>query len=283
MISRSDAELDKLHQANAITVETLELLSRAVEPGVTTAHLDGVAANHLKRHGVAPAFKGYHGFPACLCASVNDEVVHGIPSRWRKLREGDIVSLDFGCIVDGYYGDNATTVAVGEVDDEITRLLEVTEGALYAGIGAARAGNRVADIGHAVQAHAERHGYAVVREYGGHGIGTSLHAEPWIPNYYDPSNRVRLIPGAAIAIEPMVNNGSAAVRVKRDKWTVVTVDGSRSAHFERSIAVTEGEPWILAEPRGRTSAPAQDRRNDRTSDRNRTRHRPRAGSEEQHV
>lgn len=251
MISRSDAELDKLHQANAITVETLELVARTVEPGVTTAHLDRVAADNLKRHGVPPAFKGYHGFPATLCVSVNDEVVHGIPSRWRKLREGDIVSLDFGCIVDGYYGDNAMTVAVGQIDDEIARLLEVTEEALYAGIGAARPGNCVSDIGQAVQTHAESHGYSVVREYGGHGIGTSLHAEPWIPNYYDPRKRVRLIPGAAIAIEPMVNHGSAEVRVKRDRWTVVTMDGSRSAHFERSIAITEGDPWILAEPRTR--------------------------------
>lgn len=249
MISRSDVELDKLHQANAITVETLELLARTVEPGVTTAHLDRVAADNLKRHGVPPAFKGYHGFPATLCVSINDEVVHGIPSRWRKLKEGDIVSLDFGCIVDGYYGDNATTVAVGEIDEEVTRLLEVTEAALYAGIGAARPGNRVSDIGQAVQAYAERHGYSVVREYGGHGIGTSLHAEPWIPNFYDPRKRIRLVPGAVIAIEPMVNRGRPDVRVKRDRWTVVTVDGSASAHFERSIAVMEGGPWILAEPR----------------------------------
>ncbi len=249
MISRSDVELDKLHQANAITVETLDLLARTVEPGVTTAHLDRVAADNLRRHGVPPAFKGYHGFPATLCVSINDEVVHGIPSRWRKLKEGDIVSLDFGCIVDGYYGDNATTVAVGQIDENVARLLEVTEGALYAGIGAARPGNSVSDIGQAVQTHAESHGYSVVREYGGHGIGTSLHAEPWIPNFYDPRKRARLIPGAVIAIEPMVNRGSPDVRVKRDRWTVVTVDGSASAHFERSIAVMEGGPWILAEPR----------------------------------
>ena len=249
MIPRSDAELDKLHQANAITVETLDLLARTVEPGVTTAHLDRVAAGNLKRHGVPPAFKGYHGFPATLCVSVNDEVVHGIPSRWRKLREGDIVSLDFGCIVDGYYGDNAMTVPVGRIDGEIARLLEVTEQALYAGIGAARSGNCISDIGQEVQNHAESHGYSVVREYGGHGIGTSLHAEPWIPNYYDPGKRIRLIPGAVIAIEPMVNRGKPGVRVKRDRWTVVTADGSASAHFERSIAVTDGDPWILAEPR----------------------------------
>ena len=253
MISRTDAELDKLHQANAITVETLELLRRTIEPGVTTAHLDRVAAGNLKRHGVAPAFKGYQGFPASLCVSINDEVVHGIPSRWRRLREGDIVGLDFGCIVDGYYGDNATTVPVGQVGDEVSRLLEVAEQALYAGIGAARSGARVSDIGHAVQTHVEKHGYSVVREYGGHGIGTSLHAKPWIPNFGNPGEGVRLIPGAVIAIEPMVNRGRPDVRVKRDRWTVVTADGSASAHFERSIAVTDGDAWILAEPRNRTA------------------------------
>lgn len=261
MISRSETELDKLHQANAITVETLELVGRTVEPGVTTAHLDRVAADNLKRHGVAPAFKGYHGFPATLCVSINDEVVHGIPSRWRKLKEGDIVSLDFGCIVDGYYGDNATTIAVGAIDDEVARLLEVTEEALYVGIGSARPGNCVSDIGRAVQSHAEHHGYSVVREYGGHGIGTSLHAEPWVPNFFDPRKRARLIPGAVIAIEPMLNCGRPDVRVKRDRWTVVTADGSASAHFERSIAVLEDGPWVLAEPRqpnGGTPGPEED-------------------------
>ena len=251
MISRSDTELDKLHQANAITVETLDLLRRTVEPGVTTAYLDRVAADNLKRHGVEPAFKGYHGFPASLCVSVNDEVVHGIPSRWRRLRDGDIVSLDFGCIVDGYYGDNATTVPVGHIGEEAARLLEVAEQALYAGIGAARPRGRISDIGHAVQTYVEKHGYSVVREYGGHGIGTSLHQKPWIPNFGNPGQGVRLIPGAVLAIEPMVNRGGPDVRVKQDRWTVVTVDGSASAHFERSIAVTDGEPWVLAEPRVR--------------------------------
>ncbi len=250
MISRSEAELDKLHQANAITVETLELLRGAVEPGVTTAHLDRMAAENLKRHGVEPAFKGYKGFPATLCVSINDEVVHGIPSRWRRLCDGDIVSLDFGCIVDGYYGDNAMTFPVGEVADHTVQLLTVAEQALYAGIDAARPGGRISDIGHAIQVHVEKHGYSVVREYGGHGIGTSLHTKPWIPNFGDPGEGVRLIPGAVIAIEPMVNHGGPGVRVKRDRWTVVTADGSQSAHFERSIAVTNGEPWVLSEPRG---------------------------------
>lgn len=256
MIARTAAELDKLHQANAITVETLDLLRRSVEPGMTTAHLDRVAASNLRRHGVAPAFKGYQGFPASLCVSINDEVVHGIPSRWRRLREGDLVSFDFGCIVDGYFGDNATTVAVGPVAPELERFLEVAEASLYAGIGAAQPGGRVSDIGHAVQRRVERHGYSVVRDYGGHGIGTTLHAEPWVPNFGAPGRGERLIPGAVLAIEPMVNRGGPKVRVKRDRWTVVTVDGSVSAHFERSIAVTEDGPWVLAEPKRIPPRPA---------------------------
>ncbi len=249
MIPRSAAELDKLHQANAITVETLELLRQQVEPGMTTAELDRIAARNLKRHRVPPAFKGYRGFPACLCVSVNEEVVHGIPSRRRKLRNGDVVSMDFGCIVDGYYGDNAITVPVGEISEEAARLLEVTEKALFAGIGAAFPGRRLSDIGHAVQTLVEGHGYSVVREYGGHGVGTSLHMDPWIPNFGKPGKGVRLASGDVMAIEPMVNCGGPEVVSKRDGWTVVTSDGSLSAHFERSIAITESGPWILCESR----------------------------------
>ncbi len=260
---RSGRELERLHEANAITVETLHLVAREVEPGVTTHHLDRVAANNLRRHGVAPAFKGYHvqgagRFPRSLCVSVNQEVVHGIPSRWRRLREGDIVGLDFGCIVGGYYGDNAMTVPVGEISEEKARLLEVTEQALHAGIRAARPGARVSDIGHAVQTHVEGNGYSVVRELGGHGIGTSLHEQPWIPNFGRPGRGARLAPGSVIAIEPMVNAGGAAVRTRRDRWTIVTADGSLSAHFERSIAVTDDGPWILAEPRPSGRPPKED-------------------------
>ncbi len=257
MIARTDAELDKLHQANAITVETLELLSRTVEPGMTTAHLDRVAAKNLRRHGVKSAFKGYQGFPATLCVSVNDEVVHGIPSRWRRLRDGDIVSLDFGCIVDGYYGDNAMTVPVGTVDSETARLLETTERALHAGIAAARPGSPVSAIGYAVSDFVRSEGFSIVREYGGHGIGTSLHSDPFIPNFGDPRQTTRLVAGGVIAIEPMVNRGGPAVRVKRDRWTVVTKDGSLSAHFERSIAITDDGAWVLAEPRGGGGEPEQ--------------------------
>lgn len=251
MTARTDRELDRLHQANAITVETLELLSRRVEPGMTTLALDRIAARNLKRHGVRSAFKGYRGFPATLCVSVNNEVVHGIPSRWRRLRNGDIVSLDFGCIVDGYYGDNAITVPVGEVAPDVVRLLEATEEALHAGIAAARPGSPVSAIGTAVSRVVERRGYSVVREYGGHGIGTSLHSEPFVPNFRDPRHTTKLVSGGVIAIEPMVNRGGSGVRVKRDRWTVITRDGSLSAHFERSIAITDDGAWILAEPRGR--------------------------------
>lgn len=258
MISRTANELDKLHQANAITVETLDLVSRSVEPGVTTAYLDRVAAGNLRRHGVKSAFKGYQGFPASLCVSINDEVVHGIPSRWRRLKKGDIVGLDFGCIVDGYYGDNATTVPVGEVGRDLSRFLEIAEASLYAGIAAAQPGGRLSDIGNAVQTHVERHGYSIVRDFGGHGIGTSLHEEPWVPNFGVPGRGKRLVPGAVLAIEPMVNRGGPKVRVKRDRWTVVTADGSLSAHFERSIAVTESGPWVLAEPPGRKTAAGRD-------------------------
>jgi len=254
VIPRSDAELDKLHQANAITVETLELLRHQVEPGMTTAELDRIASRNLKRHGVVPAFKGYHGFPASLCVSVNEEVVHGIPSRWRKVRSGDVVSLDFGCIVDGYYGDNAMTVAVGDISPEAARLLDITEQALHAGIAAAVPGGRVSDISRAVQTFVEGHDYSVVREYGGHGIGTSLHMEPHIPNYVSSGKDARLRAGGVIAIEPMVNRGGPDVTVRRDRWTVVTSDGSLSAHFERSIAITDSGPWILCQPRDRRAA-----------------------------
>ncbi len=257
VIPRSAAELDKLHQANAITVETLEMLRQQVEPGMTTAELDRIAARNLERHGVPPAFKGYRGFPACLCVSVNEEVVHGIPSRWRKLRNGDVVSLDFGCIVDGYYGDNAMTVPVGEISEEASRLLEITERALFAGIGAAVPGGRLSDIGHAVQTLVEENGYSVVREYGGHGVGTSLHMDPWVPNFGAPGKGVRLAAGDVMAIEPMVNCGGPEIAAKRDGWTVVTSDGSLSAHFERSIAITESGPWILCEPETGPTAPRE--------------------------
>lgn len=246
---RDDRELEKMHQANAIVLRTLEVLKRALEPGITTAELDRIAATEIAKEGAKPAFKGYRGFPASLCVSVNDEVVHGIPSPKRQLEEGDIVSLDLGAIVDGYYGDNAITAAVGEISPELEKLLRVAEAAMYQGIDAAKAGNRISDIGHAVSTYVERHGFSVVREFVGHGIGRALHEDPPVPNFVQAGRDPRLSTGMCLAIEPMVNSGERHVKVLADRWTVVTMDGSRSAHFERSVAVTESGPWILAEPR----------------------------------
>ncbi len=246
---RSDKELDKMHQANAIVLHTLELLKAALEPGMTTVELDRIASDALAREGAKPAFKGYRGFPASLCVSVNDEVVHGIPSPERSLSEGDIVSLDFGAIVDGYFGDNALTAGVGEISKELERLLEATEQAMFKGIEAMEPGNHVSDIGYAVQSHAERNGYSVVRDFVGHGIGRALHEDPPVPNYVQAGRDPRLSAGMCLAIEPMVNTGDHHVKTLSDKWTVVTADGGFSAHFERSVAITDAGPWILAEPR----------------------------------
>ena len=238
-----------MHQANAIVLRTLELLKRSLEPGMTTEQLDRIAVRELEREGAKPAFKGYRGFPASLCVSVNEEVVHGIPSRKRVLDNGDIVSLDFGAVVDGYFGDNAITVGVGEISKELQKLLDVTEQAMFKGIEASRPGNRVSDIGYAVQSHVERHGFTVVRDFVGHGIGRALHEDPPIPNYVQAGRDPKLAAGICIAIEPMVNTGTHHVKTLADKWTVVTLDGGFSAHFERSLAITESGPWILAEPR----------------------------------
>jgi methionyl aminopeptidase len=236
-----------MHRACRIVVETLDALEEAAVPGTTTRDLDRVAREHIQKAGARPAFLGYRGYPASLCVAVNEEVVHGIPSS-RKLREGDIVGLDLGCVVDGFFGDAARTVAVGKVSEEALRLMKVTEEALQAAIAQCRPGKRVGDIGHAIQSHAEAHGYSVVREFVGHGIGTRLHEEPQVPNYGPPGRRERLVPGMCLAIEPMVNAGGSDVRVLADGWTAVTVDRSLSAHFEQSVAVTAHGPWVLAEP-----------------------------------
>ena len=246
-----------MHQANAIVWHTLELLKAALEPGITTGELDRIAADNLAREGARAAFKGYRGFPASLCVSVNEEVVHGIPSTNRTLEDGDIVSLDFGAVVDGYYGDNAITAAVGETTPALDKLMRVTEEAMFKGIEAMVPGNHVSDIGYAVQSHAERYGYSVVRDFVGHGIGRSLHEDPPVPNYVQGGRDPRLSVGMCLAIEPMVNTGSHHVRTLSDKWTVVTADGGHSAHFERSVAITEEGPWILAEPRPVYSEGAQ--------------------------
>lgn len=248
IVRRSDAELEKMHRANTLVVQVLDELTDALRPGMTTADLDRMAEKSIRQAGAEPAFKGYRGFPATLCVSINDEVVHGIPSPKRVIREGDLVSLDLGCIVEGFYGDGAVTVPVGEISEGLKKLIEVTELALYKGIEAMKVGNRVSDIGHAVQSYVENEGFSVVRDFVGHGIGTALHEDPQVPNYGEPGKGPRLLPGMALAIEPMVNVGAHFVKTLSDNWTVVTMDGSLSAHFERSVAVTEQGPWVLSRP-----------------------------------
>ena len=246
-VQKSWSELQTMARACRIVVDALDALEAAAGPGVTTREMDRIAREHIEKAGARPAFLGYRGYPATLCISVNEEVVHGIPGP-RKLREGDIVGLDLGCIVDGFFGDAARTVAVGRASEEAARLMKVTRESLFAGIDACHTGNRVGDIGHAVQTHAEAHGYSVVREFVGHGIGTSLHEEPQVPNYGPAGRRERLVPGICLAIEPMVNVGGPEVELLADGWTAVTRDGSLSAHFELSVAVTPFGPWILSDP-----------------------------------
>lgn len=244
MLLKSPAEIEVMREAGRITASALRVVGEAVVPGVTTAQLDEIAAEHIRKEGGKPAFLGYRGFPATLCVSVNDEVVHGIPGK-RRLREGDIVSVDCGVIVDGYYGDAAMTFPVGQVSDEARRLMDVTRDALDAAIARCRPGMRLGDVGNAVQTVVERAGFSVVREYVGHGIGRSMHEEPQVPNFGRAGTGVTLKPGTVLAIEPMVNAGGYAVRSLDDGWTVVTADGSLSAHFEHTVAITEDGPSIL--------------------------------------
>jgi methionyl aminopeptidase len=245
-VQRSWSELEKMHRACRIVVDTLDALAEAAVPGVTTRDLDRIAREKVEKAGARPAFLGYRKYPASLCVAVNDEVVHGIPGK-RRLKEGDIVGLDLGAVVEGYYGDAARTVAVGRISDEARRLMRVTDEALHKGIDQCWPGKRVGDIGHAVQTHAEAHGYSVVRDLTGHGIGTQLHEDPPVPNHGPAGRRQRLVPGMCLAIEPMVNVGGHEVRRLADGWTEVTADGSLSAHFELTVAVTEHGPWILSE------------------------------------
>jgi methionyl aminopeptidase len=246
---KSAVELDKMRRAGRIVAEVLEKMRERVAPGVATAELDQLAGAIIRKHGAIPSFNGYppggaHPFPANICTSINEELVHGIPGP-RKLREGDIISIDVGAIADGYHGDAALTLAVGQVGPETCRLLEATEGALYAGIAAATAGNRAGDISAAIQAYAEERGYSVVREYTGHGIGQKMHEEPQVPNFGQPGKGVRLRKGMTIALEPMVLAGERFVKTLGDRWTVVSCDGKLTAHFEHTIAVTDGEAEIL--------------------------------------
>ena len=245
VILKSPEEIRKLRGNNLMIARILEALKKIIHPGVTTLELDRYCEELTLQKGAKPAFKGYRGYPFSLCTSVNEEVVHGMPSE-RRLEEGDIVSLDFGIYHQGLYGDAAVTVPVGEVSDEAVRLMRVTEGALYRAIEKARSGNRLGDISAAVQNHVEAAGYSVVRDLVGHGIGRSLHEDPQVPNYGREGRGIELRPGIVLAIEPMVNAGTHAVKVLQDGWTVVTADGKLSAHFEHSVAITENEPFILS-------------------------------------
>jgi methionyl aminopeptidase len=245
IVCRSAAELERMREAGRLVGEVLAELSAMIAPGITTADLDHAAEARILAAGAVPAFKGYHGYPATICSSINEEVIHGIPSGRRILQEGDVVSIDVGASLDGYYGDSAMTLPVGPVSEEAATLLRVTEEALYKAIDRARPGGRISDIGHAVQQHVEAFGFSVVREFVGHGIGQRMHEEPQVPNYGEAGRGPRLAEGMVLAIEPMVNAGKPAVKVLADGWTAVTGDGCLSAHFEHTVAVTSGEPWIL--------------------------------------
>ena len=244
IILKSQRELNYLRDAGRIVAETLAEIKKAAQPDVTTLELDRIAEQYIKSKGATPAFKGYHGFPGNICASINDEVVHGIPGL-KRLKNGDNVSIDIGAFINGYCGDAAITVAIGEVDAEVEKLIEVTEQSLYKGIEQAIAGNRLGDISHSIQAYAEGHGYGVVRDFVGHGIGRNMHEDPQVPNYGLPGRGPRLKAGMTLAIEPMINAGTHEVKTLGDNWTVVTADGKRSAHFEHTIAITPDGPEIL--------------------------------------
>jgi len=245
IILKSLQEIEKIRQACLVVADVLDNIRDQVQPGVSTQALDEFAERWILAAGAKPAFKGYRGYPKTLCTSVNNEVIHGIPTKDVVLKQGDIVSIDVGAIVEGFYGDAAITLPVGIITPEAERLIKVTEESLYRGIDQAKAGNRLYDISHAVQRHVESHGYSVVREFVGHGIGRSLHEDPQIPNFGPQGQGPRLKPGMVFAVEPMVNRGTSATIVKEDGWTAVTADGSLSAHFEHTVAVMPDGPWVL--------------------------------------
>jgi methionyl aminopeptidase len=249
IVRKDKRELEKMHKAGLLVWGALQELRKLVRPGVTTKDLDAFAERYSAEHDARPAFKGYMGYPGSLCTSINQEVVHGIPSLKRVLKEGDILSMDFGVELDGYYGDAALTVPVGKIAPEREKLLRVTRESLDQAIDKVRPGNRLSDISAAVQGWVEKNGFSVVREFVGHGIGTKMHEEPQLPNYGEPGQGPRLLEGMVLAIEPMVNSGGPGVRVLEDKWTAVTTDGSDSAHFEHTVAVTSNGPWVLTRPR----------------------------------
>ena len=245
IVLKSEREIGLMRRAGHILADVMDRLRAAVKPGMSTLEIDEDVEAFIRREGAAPAFKGYRGFPATVCISINEEVVHGIPSARRKIREGDIVGLDLGCIVEGYYADCAFTLAVGPVPANVQKLLDVTRESLDLAIKECWPGRRLSDVSHAVQAHVEAHGLSVVRAFVGHGIGRALHEEPQVPNFGDPGRGPQLRPGMVLAIEPMVTMGSWEIKILDDGWTAVTKDGSLAAHFEHTVALTDGEPEVL--------------------------------------
>jgi methionyl aminopeptidase len=251
IVLKTPDELHLMHQANALVHEVLDLVAAAARPGVTTKQLDEIAERRIRERGAVPAFKGYRGYPATLCTSVNDVIVHGIPSGDCRLREGDILSVDCGVLWSGFYGDAAVTVAIGQVADDAARLLETTRECLELAVAAVKPGRRLTDVGDAVQRHAEGAGFSVVREFVGHGVGRSLHEEPQVYNFGPPGRGPELRPGLVLAIEPMINAGRPGVVIDDDGWTARTEDGKLAAHFEYSVAVTADGPWVLGVDGGR--------------------------------
>lgn len=248
IVLKTSRELAIMREAGRISAMALKVAGEAVEPGVSTWEIDRVARKYIESQGAVPSFLGYGGFPASACISVNDVVIHGIPSKRQIIKAGDIVSIDIGAMFEGFNGDNAYTFACGEISAEAQRLLDATRESLYEGIKQATAGNRLGDIGSAVQRYVEARGYSVVRDFVGHGVGAKLHEDPSVPNYGTPGRGVRLLPGMTIAIEPMVNQGRHEVQVQKDGWTTVTRDGKLSAHFEHTVAITPDGPVILTKP-----------------------------------
>lgn len=245
IVLKTRREIELMREAGRISAEALKLAGDAVQPGMTTRQIDKIAHDYIISQGAVPNFLNYNGFPATACISINQEVIHGIPDNEHIIREGDIVSIDLGAVINGFHGDNAATFPCGKISPAAQRLCDTTKEALYIGLSKAVAGNRLGDIGFAIQEYCQTRGYGVVRDYTGHGIGTHLHEDPSVPNYGKPGKGARLLPGMTLAIEPMINEGTQDVRVLKNKWTVVTADGKLSAHFEHTVAITEGECIIL--------------------------------------
>lgn len=247
IVLKTRREIELMREAGRISATALKLAGEAVQPGITTREIDKIAYDYIISQGAQPNFLNYNGFPATACISINDEVIHGIPDAKHVIKEGDIVSIDLGAVINGFHGDNAATFPCGKISPAAQRLCNTTEEALYLGLAKAVAGNRLGDVGYAIQEHCIKRGYGVVRDYTGHGVGTHLHEDPSVPNYGRPGKGARLVPGMTIAIEPMINEGTQEVRVLKNNWTVVTADGKLSAHFEHTVAITDAECLILTQ------------------------------------